>query len=121
MASAEAAKITGKDLVVFHSICLGLALNFSVAWYEVLQGPHETRVTLQERSRERIVEEIIDVPVPQMIRGNYGSCEAPVRGAQWSVSVFVLQTSFSATKLYSPVSLTDMSSRPSTPSDDIHD
>ena len=87
MAYAEVAKITRKDLVATHSIRLGLALNFSVAWYEVPQGPHEARVILQERSRERIVEEIIDVPVPLMIEGNYRSCEAPVREAQWSVSL----------------------------------
>merc|ERR1712056_173599 len=37
----EAAKVAEKDLVVTHPIRLGLALNFSVFQYEVLQKPDE--------------------------------------------------------------------------------
>merc|ERR1712029_1088778 len=37
----EAQKVAEKDLVVTHSIRLGLALNFSVFQYEVLQQPDE--------------------------------------------------------------------------------
>merc|ERR1712070_1121612 len=37
----EAAKVTEKDLAVTHPIRLGLALNFSVFMYEVLQNPEE--------------------------------------------------------------------------------
>merc|ERR1712211_26863 len=41
VAYAEATKIAEKDLVVTHPIRLGLALNFSVFQYEVLQNPDE--------------------------------------------------------------------------------
>merc|ERR1712136_606508 len=41
VAYAEATKIAEKDLVVTHPIRLGLALNFSVFQYEVLQSPDE--------------------------------------------------------------------------------
>merc|ERR1712066_359554 len=37
----EAAKVAEKDLVVTHPIRLGLALNYSVFQYEVLQKPDE--------------------------------------------------------------------------------
>eukprot|EP00928_Gymnodinium_smaydae_P005597 TRINITY_DN118_c0_g1_i9.p1 TRINITY_DN118_c0_g1~~TRINITY_DN118_c0_g1_i9.p1 ORF type:complete len:235 (-),score=86.18 TRINITY_DN118_c0_g1_i9:256-909(-) len=37
----EAAKVAEKDLAVTHPIRLGLALNFSVFQYEVLQNPEE--------------------------------------------------------------------------------
>merc|ERR1712008_27466 len=37
----EAAKVAEKDLAVTHPIRLGLALNFSVFQYEVLQNPDE--------------------------------------------------------------------------------
>merc|ERR1712107_350499 len=37
----EAQKVAEKDLAVTHPICLGLALNFSVFQYEVLQNPEE--------------------------------------------------------------------------------
>merc|ERR1711870_93531 len=37
----EAQKVAEKDLVVTHPIRLGLALNFSVFQYEVLQQPDE--------------------------------------------------------------------------------
>merc|ERR1711879_424347 len=37
----EAAKVAEKDLVVMHPIRLGLALNYSVFQYEVLQKPDE--------------------------------------------------------------------------------
>merc|ERR1711903_169966 len=37
----EAAKVAEKDLAVTHPIRLGLALNFSVFQYEVLQSPDE--------------------------------------------------------------------------------
>merc|ERR1712107_718589 len=39
VAYAEATKVAEKDLVVTHPIRLGLALNFSVFQYEVLQNP----------------------------------------------------------------------------------
>ena len=41
VAYAEATRIAEKDLVVTHPIRLGLALNFSVFQYEVLQDPDE--------------------------------------------------------------------------------
>merc|ERR1712217_560659 len=41
LAYEEAAKVAEKDLVVAHPIRLGLALNFSVFQYEVLQNPDE--------------------------------------------------------------------------------
>merc|ERR1712039_1111947 len=41
LAYDEAAKVAEKDLVVTHPIRLGLALNFSVFQYEVLQQPDE--------------------------------------------------------------------------------
>merc|ERR1711862_28376 len=41
LAYEEAAKVAEKDLAVTHSIRLGLALNFSVFQYEVLQNPYE--------------------------------------------------------------------------------
>jgi len=41
VAYAEATKVAEKDLVVTHPIRLGLALNFSVFQYEVLQSPDE--------------------------------------------------------------------------------
>merc|ERR1719275_125621 len=37
----EAAKVAEKDLAVTHPIRLGLALNYSVFQYEVLQNPDE--------------------------------------------------------------------------------
>merc|ERR1712087_774013 len=37
----EAAKVADKELAVTHPIRLGLALNFSVFQYEVLQNPEE--------------------------------------------------------------------------------
>merc|ERR1711941_266713 len=37
----EATKVAGKDLAVTHPIRLGLALNYSVFQYEVLQNPEE--------------------------------------------------------------------------------
>merc|ERR1712032_1277828 len=37
----EAQKVAEKDLAVTHPIRLGLALNFSVFQYEVLQNPEE--------------------------------------------------------------------------------
>merc|ERR1712107_621664 len=37
----DAQKVAEKDLVVTHPIRLGLALNFSVFQYEVLQNPEE--------------------------------------------------------------------------------
>merc|ERR1711904_519776 len=37
----EAQKVAKKDLAVTHPIRLGLALNFSVFQYEVLQNPEE--------------------------------------------------------------------------------
>merc|ERR1712098_741327 len=40
-AYAEAQKVAEKDLAVTHPIRLGLALNFSVFQYEVLQNPDE--------------------------------------------------------------------------------
>merc|ERR1712185_119362 len=41
LAYDEAQKVTEKDLAVTHPIRLGLALNFSVFQYEVLQNPEE--------------------------------------------------------------------------------
>merc|ERR1712084_128603 len=41
LAYEEAAKVAQADLVVTHPIRLGLALNFSVFQYEVLQNPDE--------------------------------------------------------------------------------
>merc|ERR1711933_171255 len=41
LAYEEAQKVAEKDLVVTHPIRLGLALNFSVFQYEVLQNPDE--------------------------------------------------------------------------------
>merc|ERR1712232_406564 len=41
LAYAEAQKVAEKDLAVTHPIRLGLALNFSVFQYEVLQNPDE--------------------------------------------------------------------------------
>eukprot|EP00421_Protoceratium_reticulatum_P016045 CAMPEP_0168383334 /NCGR_PEP_ID=MMETSP0228-20121227/13849_1 /TAXON_ID=133427 /ORGANISM="Protoceratium reticulatum, Strain CCCM 535 (=CCMP 1889)" /LENGTH=66 /DNA_ID=CAMNT_0008396481 /DNA_START=1 /DNA_END=198 /DNA_ORIENTATION=- len=39
LAYEEASKVAEKDLVVTHPIRLGLALNYSVFLYEVLQNP----------------------------------------------------------------------------------
>ena len=69
MAYAEATKVTAKDLVVTHPICLGTVLNFSVFQHEVLQESDEAWkmapviVIPQEGMSERIVEQIVDVPV----------------------------------------------------------
>merc|ERR1712122_40610 len=41
LAYEEAAKVAEKDLAVTHPIRLGLALNYSVFQYEVLQNPDE--------------------------------------------------------------------------------
>merc|ERR1739845_206393 len=41
LAYEEAQKVAEKDLVVTHPIRLGLALNYSVFQYEVLQNPDE--------------------------------------------------------------------------------
>merc|ERR1712031_87726 len=41
LAYEEAQKVAEKDLAVTHPIRLGLALNFSVFQYEVLQNPEE--------------------------------------------------------------------------------
>merc|ERR1711998_382866 len=41
LAYDEAQKVAEKDLAVTHPIRLGLALNFSVFQYEVLQNPEE--------------------------------------------------------------------------------
>merc|ERR1712050_709491 len=41
MAYQEAQNVAEKDLAVTHPIRLGLALNFSVFQYEVLQNPDE--------------------------------------------------------------------------------
>merc|ERR1712146_298593 len=41
LAYAEASAVAEKDLVVTHPIRLGLALNYSVFQYEVLQNPDE--------------------------------------------------------------------------------
>jgi len=41
VAYEEAAQVAAKDLVVTHPIRLGLALNYSVFQYEVLQNPDE--------------------------------------------------------------------------------
>merc|ERR1712076_50833 len=41
LAYSEAQKVAEKDLAVTHPIRLGLALNFSVFQYEVLQNPEE--------------------------------------------------------------------------------
>ena len=55
VAYAEATKVAEKDLVVTHSIHLGLALNFSVFQYEVLQNPDEAckmaRVAFEDSNR----------------------------------------------------------------------
>ena len=40
-AYAEAAEVAKKDLLVTHPIRLGLALNYSVFMYEVLNDPDE--------------------------------------------------------------------------------
>merc|ERR1711897_62430 len=41
LAYEDASKVAEKDLVVTHPIRLGLALNYSVFLYEVLQNPDE--------------------------------------------------------------------------------
>merc|ERR1712061_788534 len=41
LACADASAVAEKDLVVTHPIRLGLALNYSVFQYEVLQNPDE--------------------------------------------------------------------------------
>jgi len=41
LAYEDASKVAEKDLVVTHPIRLGLALNYSVFQYEVLQNPDE--------------------------------------------------------------------------------
>merc|ERR1719188_1758409 len=41
LAYEEASKVAAKDLAVTHPIRLGLALNYSVFQYEVLQNPEE--------------------------------------------------------------------------------
>ena len=76
MTYAGAAQITGKDLVVTHSIHLNLGLNVSVFQSEVLPDPDEGAQdgarghrcgVLQEQILERIVEEVIEVFVPHVI------------------------------------------------------
>merc|ERR1711966_348439 len=41
LAYEDAAQVAAKDLAVTHPIRLGLALNYSVFQYEVLQNPEE--------------------------------------------------------------------------------
>merc|ERR1712065_37458 len=56
VAYAEATKIAEKDLVVTHPIRLGLALNFSVFQYEVLQNPDEARKMARVAFEDAIAE-----------------------------------------------------------------
>merc|ERR1712211_17794 len=50
----DAAKVAEKDLAVTHPIRLGLALNFSVFQYEVLQQPDEACKMARTASRTRL-------------------------------------------------------------------
>merc|ERR1712066_1083461 len=52
----EAQKVATKDLAVTHPIRLGLALNFSVFMYEVLQNPDEACKMARTAFEEAIAE-----------------------------------------------------------------
>merc|ERR1711861_114937 len=52
----EAQKVAEKDLAVTHPIRLGLALNFSVFQYEVLQNPDEACKMARTAFEEAIAE-----------------------------------------------------------------
>merc|ERR1711925_19993 len=56
LAYEEAQKVAEKDLVVTHPIRLGLALNFSVFQYEVLQNPDEACKMARTAFEEAIAE-----------------------------------------------------------------
>merc|ERR1712087_750461 len=61
LAYEEAQKVAEKDLVVTHPIRLGLALNFSVFQYEVLQNPDET-CKMARTAFEEAIGELDNVP-----------------------------------------------------------
>merc|ERR1719436_997093 len=56
LAYEEASKIAKTDLVVTHPIRLGLALNFSVFYYEVLSNPEEACKMARTAFEEAIAE-----------------------------------------------------------------
>merc|ERR1712084_15248 len=55
-AYAEAAAVAEKDLAVTHPIRLGLALNYSVFQYEVLQNPEEACKMARQAFEDAIAE-----------------------------------------------------------------
>merc|ERR1712004_571333 len=56
LAYAEAEKVATKDLAVTHPIRLGLALNYSVFMYEVLQKPDDACKMARAAFEEAIAE-----------------------------------------------------------------
>merc|ERR1712070_803856 len=61
LAYEDASKVAEKDLVVTHPIRLGLALNYSVFQYEVLQNPDEA-CKMARIAFENAIAELDDVP-----------------------------------------------------------
>merc|ERR1712113_1066802 len=56
LADSEAQEVAEKDLAVTHPIRLGLALNFSVFQYEVLQNPEEAAKMARTAFEDAIAE-----------------------------------------------------------------
>merc|ERR1711879_592273 len=89
----EASKVAEKDLAVTHPIRLGLALNYSVFQYEVLQNPEEA-CKMARTAFEDAIGELDNVPedsykdstlIMQLLRDNltlWTSDQEPGEGAQ---------------------------------------
>merc|ERR1712118_377534 len=67
LAYEEAQKVAEKDLAVAHPIRLGLALNFSVFQYEVLQKPEEACKMARSASRMQLQNSIMWQKIPTKI------------------------------------------------------
>jgi len=92
-AYAEATKVAEKDLVVTHPIRLGLALNYSVFMYEVLNQPDEA-IKMASKAFEDAIAELDNVTedsykdttlIMQLLRDNltvWTSDQEPEEGAQ---------------------------------------
>merc|ERR1711879_721095 len=93
LAYEEAHKVAEKDLAVTHPIRLGLALNYSVFQYEVLQNPDEA-CKMARTAFEESIGELDNVPedsykdsplIMQLLRDNltlWTSDQEPGEGAQ---------------------------------------